>query len=118
MAAVGGGGGLVRHDFGSVRRDERAALPSLVPDLSARRAAESGGISAASPRSGMLLGRRATVFSPNRVWRPCIVVSERASPAAVCVHYEGFPSQWDEWVPIDSARLRWTPAEDPYSAAR
>eukprot|EP01046_Picozoa_sp_COSAG06_P035274 COSAG06_NODE_3775_length_4919_cov_1.883817_1_plen_299_part_00 len=65
------------------------------------------GVPSPSPSAaGMLLGRRATVFSPNRVWRPCIVVSERASPAAVCVHYEGFRSQFDEWLPTDSAWLR------------
>ena len=113
MAAVGDGS---RHDFASIRRDERAALPSLVPEFASQRKAES---SAGDPlRSGMHLGRRATVFSPNRVWRPCVVVSERASPAAaVRVHYEGFHEQWDEWIQTDSARLRWAPADDPYSAA-
>jgi hypothetical protein len=25
--------------------------------------------------------------------------------------------QWDEWIQTDSARLRWAPADDPYSAA-
>ncbi|CAK0849532.1 unnamed protein product, partial [Prorocentrum cordatum] len=58
-----------------------------------------------------LVGSKITVLSPSGVRRECTVV--QVDMSRVMVHYEGFDSSRDEWLPKGSNRIVFNPEQAP-----
>ena len=61
-----------------------------------------------APETQSFVGKTCMVLSQSGSWRECTIVAEK--PGELLVHFDGFDSKYDEWLPHESGaseRLRW-----------
>ena len=59
-----------------------------------------------SLEDGLRTGCAVQVLSPSGSWRPCTVVDVRPDGPDVLIHYDGFESNHDEWIPLSAPAER------------